>query len=333
MNARLKTRSFVAAVSAVSVALIGFVAVPAHAAARSTAIIIESNTFTSLNIGNPADNIVINGDVSYLTSMGFYHYDNNLKIVPNTVLGTYKNTVKKPGDFEVKYTIAPGRVWSDGAPITGADLLLAHVTASTKFAKAAGLPDPSDSSVTPAFDSGAYGGVYDQHVVGEPTLSADKMSVTVKYDTAIPDWILNGIGGPFPVHTLEMLAAGKTTLGTAAEDAAGAARAGGGNRLAVGVVDQVATSKYAGQICAGGAALDFYIALVVELNLALDKFIAWQVADCNKETSKCALTLATVLGIAEFKASDLIFTKNIDDFCVPQKFNLWIGLRALDHNL
>ncbi len=224
MNARLKTRSFVAAVSAVSVALIGFVAVPAHAAARTTAIIIESNTFTSLNIGNPADNIVINGDVSYLTSMGFYHYDNNLKIVPNTVLGTYKNTVNKAGDFEVKYTIAPGRVWSDGAPITGADLLLAHVTASTKFAKAAGLPDPTDSSVTPAFDSGAYGGVYDQHVVGEPTLSADKMSVTVKYDTAIPDWVLNGIGGPFPVHTLEMLAAGKTTLGTAAENAAATAK-------------------------------------------------------------------------------------------------------------
>ena len=224
MNARLKTRSFVAVISAASVALIGFAAVPAHAAARTTAVIIESNTFTSLNTGNPDDNIVINGDVSYLTSMGLFHYDDKLKIVPNPILGTYKNIVNKPGNFQVKYTIAPGRLWSDGAPITAADWLLSHVATSTDFAKAAGLPDPSDPNASPAFGSGAYGGVYDQHVVGLPTLSADKMSVTVKYDTAIPDWVLNGLGRPFPVHALELLAAGKTSLPTVAEANAATAK-------------------------------------------------------------------------------------------------------------
>jgi len=224
MKVRLNSRSIVAAVSAVSVALIGFAAIPADAATRTTVSIIESNTFTSLNTGNPADNIVINGDVGYLTSMGLFHYDDKLQIIPNTILGTYKNTVNKPGDFEVKYTIAPGRVWSDGTPITGVDLLLSHVAASTAFAKAAGLPDPSDPNVTPAFDSGAYGGVYDQHIVGMPTLSSDQMSVTLKYDAAIPDWILNGIGGPFPVHALELLAAGKKTLGSAAENLAAKAK-------------------------------------------------------------------------------------------------------------
>jgi peptide/nickel transport system substrate-binding protein len=224
MNARLKTRSFVAVISAASVALIGFAAVPAHAAARTTAVIIESNTFTSLNTGNPDDNIVINGDVSYLTSMGLFHYDDKLKIVPNTILGTYKNIVNKPGNFQVKYTIAPGRLWSDGAAITAADWLLSHVVTSTDFAKAAGLPDPSDPAASPAFGSGAYGGVYDQHIVGLPTLSADKMSVTVKYDTAIPDWVLNGVGGPFPVHALELLAAGKTALPTVAEANAATAK-------------------------------------------------------------------------------------------------------------
>jgi len=224
MNARLKTRSFVAVISAASVALIGFAAVPAHAAARTTAVIIESNTFTSLNTGNPDDNIVINGDVSYLTSMGLFHYDDKLKIVPNTILGTYKNIVNKPGNFQVKYTIAPGRLWSDGAAITAADWLLSHVVTSTGFAKAAGLPDPSDPAASPAFGSGAYGGVYDQHIVGLPTLSADKMSVTVKYDTAIPDWVLNGLGGPFPVHALELLAAGKTALPTVAEANAATAK-------------------------------------------------------------------------------------------------------------
>ena len=91
MKARLKTRSLVAAVSAASVALIGFVAVPAHAAARSTAVVIESNTFTSINNGTPATNIVINGDVAYLTGMSLFHYDDKLNIVPNPVLGSNRS--------------------------------------------------------------------------------------------------------------------------------------------------------------------------------------------------------------------------------------------------
>ncbi len=224
MKARLKTRSLVAAVSAASVALIGFVAVPAHAAARSTAVVIESNTFTSINNGTPATNIVINGDVAYLTGMSLFHYDDKLNIVPNPALGSYKISRNKPGDFEVTYTIAPGRVWSDGAPITAVDLLLAHVLTSSDYAKSAGLPDPTDPNVTPAFDSGLYGAVYDQHVVGIPTISANKMSMTVKYDTAIPDWVLNGPNLTLPVHALEELAAGKTSLQSDSANAAATAK-------------------------------------------------------------------------------------------------------------
>jgi len=224
MKVRLKTRTVVAAVSAASVALIGLVAVPAHAAARSTVVVIESNTFTSLNSGTPADNIVINGDVGYLTGMSLFHYDDKLNIVQNPILGSVKVSRNKPGDFEVTYTINPGRVWSDGAPITAVDLLLSHVITSTAYAKAAGLPDPSDSSITPAFDSGAYGQVYDQHVVGIPTLSSDKMSMTVKYDTAIPDYELNGPNIGIPVHVLEEVAAGKTSLQSADANAAATAK-------------------------------------------------------------------------------------------------------------
>ena len=222
MKARLKTRSIVAAVSAASVALIGFVAVPAQAAARSTVVVIESNTFTSINNLTPDTNIVINGDVAYLTGMGLFHYDDKLNIVNNPTLGSYRVSKNKTGDFEVTYTIAPGRVWSDGAPITAADLLLSHVISSADYNKAAGLGDPNKD--TPVFNSGLYGAVYDQHVVGTPTLSADKMSMTVKYDTAIPDYALNGPGITLPVHALEELAAGKKSLGSASENAAATAK-------------------------------------------------------------------------------------------------------------
>ena len=223
MKARHKTRAVVAAVSAASIALIGFVAVPADAATRSTAVVIESNTFTSLNSGTPATNIVINGDVGYLTGFNLFHYDDKLNIVNNPTLGSYRVSRNKKGDFEVTYTIAPGRVWSDGAPITAVDLLLDHVLTSSEYAKSAGLPDPNGAA-TPAFDSGFYGAVYDQHVVGIPTVSSDKMSVTVKYDTSIPDYALNGLQLTVPAHVLEELAAGKSSLGSASENIAATAK-------------------------------------------------------------------------------------------------------------
>lgn len=239
MEARQKTRSLIAVVVVVAVALIGFITMKAtHSPkvgtpniGRSTAVVIESNTFTGINSITPATNIVINGDVAYLDgtgsaipASGLFYYDDKLNIVPNTTLGSIKVSRNKPGDFEVTYTINPGRIWSDGTPITAVDLLLSHVLSSTAYAKSAGLPDPSNPNVTPAFDSGLYGQVYDQHVVGIPIISSNKMSMTVKYDTSIPDYVLNGPDLTLPVHALEELAAGKTSLGSAADNLAASAK-------------------------------------------------------------------------------------------------------------
>ena len=223
MKARLKTRSIVAAVSAASVALIGFVAVPAHAETRSTVVAIESNTFTSINNITPDTNIVINGDVEYLTGQNFFYYDDKLNIVPNPKLATWKITKSAPKDFEVTYTIAPGRLWSDGVPITAADLLLWHVISSSDYSKAAGLGDPAGATGG-AFNSVNYGGVYDSHIAGIPTVSSNKMSITFKYDSKIPDYLLNGPGIAQPVHALEALAAGGTSLPTVAAGAAADAK-------------------------------------------------------------------------------------------------------------
>lgn len=224
MKARLKKRSLVAAVSAASVALIGFVAVPAHADTRSTVVAIESNTFTSYNNITPDTNIVINGDVQYLTGSPIFYYDDKLNIVPNPKLATWKITKNLATDFEVTYTIQPGRLWSDGVPITAADLLLSHVTTSSDYSKAAGLGDPAGSSGA-AFNSVNYGGVYDAHIAGIPVISNNGMSITFKYDSKIPDYLLNGPGlEPMSVHALEELAAGKTDLGSVADGVAADAK-------------------------------------------------------------------------------------------------------------
>ncbi len=227
METRSKRRSVITTVAVVVIAIIGLVVVQSGKTAkvvtppavRSTAVVIESNTFTSMNSVTPANNIVINGDVAYLTGMTLFHYDDKLNLVQNTTLGSIKISRNLPGDFEVTYTINPGRLWSDGAPITAVDLLLSHVITSSSYAKSAGLIDPNNVALTPTFNSGLYGSVYDEHVVGIPAISPDKMSMTVKYDTNIPDYVLNGPNLSLPVHVLEELAAGKSVLGSAAENA------------------------------------------------------------------------------------------------------------------
>ena len=212
----------VAGVSALTIAGLSAVAVaPAGAAARSTVIMMETTAMTSLNSGTPDTNLVTNSDVGYLTGIGFVYYDNKPNLVRNTKFGTFGVVKKTATDFEVKYTVNKGQVWSDGTPIDAVDLLLSHVLSSGKYSIAAGLGDPSNGA--PAFDSVGYGGSYDGHIVGNPVLSADHMSVTLKYDSFQPEWEILG-PGPSPVHALELMVDGKKALGTPAANLAAKAQ-------------------------------------------------------------------------------------------------------------
>ncbi len=199
----------------------GLVASSANAAAKSTVIINETTAMTSLNSGTPDTNLVTNSDIGYLTSAGFWYYDNKPNLVRNTKFGTFKIAKNVKNDFEVTYTVNKGQVWSDGVAITGVDLLLSHILNSSAYSKKAGLGDPSGDTA-PAFTSGGYGGVYDNHIKSV-SLSKDKMSVTLKYDSFQPDWQISG-PGPSPVHALELLADGKTALPTPAAGAAATAK-------------------------------------------------------------------------------------------------------------
>ena len=190
---------------------------PANAAVKTTVQIVQSNALTGLNTGVSNMNLTFNTDVAYLSGIGFTYYNNKATLVDNTEFGTYKIVSKKP--FKVEYTVKPGRVWSDGTPINGIDLLLTHVTSAGTYSQIAGLGDPADAAVAPAFDSLGYGGLYEEHVVGLPILSKDKMSVTVEYDAQVPDWRLLS-PGPSAVHTMVLMAEGKSALGTVAENIA-----------------------------------------------------------------------------------------------------------------
>ena len=217
------TRVKIAVAAVAALALGTTMLSPAQSATRSTVILHETNPITGLNCSMSATNSTTCAAVSYLQGAGFYYYNNKKEVVPNTVFGSYKIVKNTKTDFRVQYTVNPGRVWSDGVPITGVDLLLSHVLSSSAYSIAAGLGDPKSKTAKPAFESLGYGGTYDDNIVGEPELSADQMKVTIRYKMPIANWDLQG-PGPSPVHTMIQINDGDTKLGTVAEGNAAKAK-------------------------------------------------------------------------------------------------------------
>ncbi len=211
-----------AAASALAFTGIAGLSSSASAATKTTLIIGDGLGWSSLNTANPNENSTINADVAYLTGQGFWYYDNKPSLIPNPDFGSYAIVKNKPKDFEVKYTVKKGQTWSDGTPIDAVDMLLSHVISSSKYSIAAGLGDPS-SDAGSKFFSGGYGGGYDLHVVGNPVLSADHMSLTIKFDQSMPNWKVETPGAS-PVHTLELMKDGKTTLQSASVNLAAKAK-------------------------------------------------------------------------------------------------------------
>ena len=218
---KVKRVAKVALVAAAAAGLVAGSLAPASAAKRSTVVLVTSNQLTGLNPSVVNMNLTFNSEVAYMQGFGFNYYDNSPKLVDNKIFGSYRIVSQKP--FRVQYTVNKGKVWSDGTPITGVDLLLSHVVCSSSYSFTAKLGDPTDNEVAPAFNALCYGGTYDTHHVGLPTLSADKMSVTIEYDAKIPDWQIYG-PGPSPVHALVHMAEGKTKLQSAAANTAAKAK-------------------------------------------------------------------------------------------------------------
>ena len=208
--------------AAASAALAVSLLTPAQAATRSTIVIHDTNSLTSFNSGQPDTNLTINGKVGNLTGIGFYYINDQKNVVRNTTFGSFKIVKNNLTDFRIAYTVNKGLVWSDGTPINGEDLLMSHVLSSNTYSKAAGLGDP-EGDATPAFDSNGYGGTYNDNIVGEPTLSADKMTLTLQFKNKIANWDLYG-PGPSPVHTLVLLAEGKKGLQSVTENEAARGR-------------------------------------------------------------------------------------------------------------
>ena len=206
MNKKHKLR--VGLVALASLGLVAGILAPAQGA-RNTIVFHETNPLTGFNTGQKNMNLTANTAVSYMSGIGFGYFDDKGNYIDNTVFGTQRAS-GSGSKFKITYTVAPGRVFSDGTPITAVNLLLSHVTRSNAYAIAAGLGDPKSATAS-AFDSAGYSSTWDQFVVGDPVLSADKMSITVSFKGKFADWKLYA-PGPSAVHTMVLIADGKTSL-------------------------------------------------------------------------------------------------------------------------
>lgn len=211
---KLKHGAKVALAMIAAVALVVGLTQPASANTRSTVVIIDSNNFSSLNPSHTDHNLVLNSNVAYMSGIGFNYYDDKPVLVENKTFGSYKIISRSP--FRVKYTVNKGRVWSDGTPITGVDLLLTNVISNNQYSIDAGLGDPDSDTKKPAFESLSYSSTYNT-LIKDVTLASDRMSVVIEWKKFFPDWEVYA-PGVSPTHAMVALAEGKTKLGTNANN-------------------------------------------------------------------------------------------------------------------
>jgi len=140
----LRTVAVVAACAVAGAALVGCTQQD-RVVDGSRATVAVSGTLTSLNPNSSYGRAsTLNADVAYLTGSAFAYPDAGYALVDDTSFGTAQVTSEDP--FTVRYTIADDATWSDGVPVTAADLMLA-------WAANSGALDTPDVDLEPYVDA------------------------------------------------------------------------------------------------------------------------------------------------------------------------------------
>jgi peptide/nickel transport system substrate-binding protein len=161
---------------------------------KGTSITVATNSgLTSYNSNSATGDSVYNGNITYMTNSWFSYYDATPKLVNNTKFGT--ETMVKKSPLTIKYTINSDVKWSDGTPVTAADLLLDWAANISKYNNPKGVN----------FTSAAAGGGLDL-VTKTPTISSDGQSLTMVYSKPFVDWQVALASQPLAAHAVYKLA-------------------------------------------------------------------------------------------------------------------------------
>lgn len=161
-----------------------------------SATVVEVNAFNTFNPNTADGNTDINSKISYATHSGFYYIDNKLNVVRNEKFGKMEKVSDNP--LTVKYTINDGVKWSDGTPVTAADLVL-------QWAAFSGYYNDANAEAKTGTSYFSYAGDPTGLALTDfPELGEDGRSMTLKYSKPFADWEI-ALGGPgidIPAHVL-----------------------------------------------------------------------------------------------------------------------------------
>lgn len=163
---------------------------------------------TSLNSESGHGNSLYNINALYLMNgPGLYYYNGDSELMNNVQFGTC--TLDSLDPLTVTYTINEGVNWSDGVPVTGADLLLSWISSSGYYNTGTGddIYDADGNLVETdkvVFDAGSASA---ELVKDFPTISDDGKSITFVYSDFFVDYEL-GFGIGVPAHVVATHALG-----------------------------------------------------------------------------------------------------------------------------
>ena len=193
------------------------------ASALTNVAVMWNQPFYSVNQYSSSGNNLVNANIGYLITDTITYYGEGLNLVNNKSFGTYEKLSDDP--LKVKVTLADTAQWSDGVPVTAADLVLYWATYSGAFNTL------SDEDVKKDKDTGAVTSTnkgndvyFDQ--TGVPAFSLIKdfpeigdngKSVTYTYTKPYADWEKNLMTAGLPAHVVGARALGETDPTKAAE--------------------------------------------------------------------------------------------------------------------
>ena len=187
---------------------------PASAAAGSVKVSLNEG-MTSWNSASGHSNSVYNAYPLYLTQAQPFYYNDKLELLNNDSFVTCKIVSKDP--LTISYTVNKSAKWSDGVPVTAADLLMAWAAQSGNYNT--GAAETDDNGVLKktdkiAFDSSSPGLAL---IKDFPEMTDDGLGMTVKYSEFFVDYPFQLAPG-LPAHAVAMHALGETDAKKATAD-------------------------------------------------------------------------------------------------------------------
>ena len=183
----------------------GCTADPVDPERAGTVVVSTDLPFASLNgataAGRAPGSVLVRG----LVQSGFTTLAPDGTVVGDPSFGTVEKVADAP--LTVRYTLAPTAVWSDGVPVTPADLLLEWAARSGQLDEVVATLDADGVATGDLDDVVAFGATSPALVRASGVPTVDGATLTVVYDQPVADWQV-ALDVNLPAHVVGRLALG-----------------------------------------------------------------------------------------------------------------------------